>query len=445
MRRTAEIFQYVVGSAVFMGLGWQLPGNAAGVFLALWLCIVLRIEMRRAAPIVAIAALSLYETRFLLSGYTPFGTPSPWPPVAWVASAGMRGFVFGAFLGLGLVLKRLGLPRFYALLLGFTVACAGSFFALYAFRSGSLPDIPRGHEGVIRIALNQDLWAGLLLGTLTLLLGLWAFRLHRVPVWFSLSGAAGGAAGFALSLLLQEFAGLVGGDDAVEVLRPWILGATMGGACGGCALWLRNDLYGAMEDTAPEPWRDLDYKVLGLSTAAVLFLFYWLDSLNRSLAGTKDVMQPAEFLDSGWAFALFVCAFVGCLMLWAARSTTVAWQIAVTVPIFASLSGFLAYPSMGGHSASSLLFFITLLLVAGGVFLWQYRSSRPLAPMALGLLWIGAACALATAPAYVALFEWNVGTTVFRSVLLGVGTLYCTAALWSQWKINSARPAPRPA
>lgn len=448
MRRTAKIFQIVVGSAVFMGLGWQLPGNAAGVFLALWLCIVLRIEMRRAAPIIAIAAIGLALARpLMLIGAGPDLT-NLWSPLIWMGASGARGFTLGVFLGLGFVLKRLGLPKFYALVFGFLLPCAGAHFALHLLRSvgemESSLDTP-----LFRPLVDQDLRLGLLLGTITLLLGLWAFGLQRIPVRFALHGAAGGAAGFTLCLLLQgvsEKAGFLGAYDGVEVLRPWIVGASLGGAFGRCAFRFREGLSETMEATAPEPWRGLDYKVLGLSTAVLVFIVYLFGDLTVPPGVFEDAVHSGGFLDRGQAFALLNCALSCCLLLWSARSSGVAWQLAITLPVLASVNGLLARISMG-LQADSFGFMIglpllLLLLVAGRVYLWHARGNQPLTAMALGLLWICAGFALLTMPVDAILFERETDAAVFRAVLLGASTIYGTVALQIQWRLSGAPPAP---
>jgi hypothetical protein len=452
MRRTTEIFQYVVGSAVFMGLGWQLPGNVAGVFLALWLCIVLRIEMRRAAPILAIAALGLMEARLLLSGQRPPGFMFPWLPMAWLASGGLLGFTFGAFLGLGLVSERLELSKFYTLVICFTAVCLGTLYGAHSVRSNAIFGESASDSAVIRFTLYPDLWAGLLLGTLVMLLGLWAFGRQRMPMRFALYGAAGGAAGCTLWILLQWITRQTGPpvfESTLRILGPWILGASLGGACGWCALRHRDELSEITETTAPEPWCDLDYKVLGLSTGFVIFLVYLLGGLSAPLADAAVPLQAGGFFESEQAFAFVVCSIFSCLMLWSARSSTVAWQLAVTMPVFASVSGLLARLSMGVNSTSATfvigLPLLTLLFVAGGVCLWQSRANQPLACMALGLLWICSACALLIAPADNLLFKSGTGATVLRAMLLCAGTIYCTLALWHWRQLSGAPRAPRPA
>ncbi len=397
---------FVFTSAVLMCLGWGLRGYIGGgplgamipgAFIALWLCILLGIDGRRAALVAAFGAVGIGIGGEMTYGQT-LGLLRSNDTVAWgllgtVVKGGVWGLLGGALLGLGFVVQRLSFKQVALALL----ACACAMVVGIALINQ--PKLIYFSDPINKP--RDEVWAGLLFGAVALLLVLKRYKEIQVPGWFALYGTVGGMAGFGIGGALMAL-----GSRVEPPLRglPWwkfmefTFGACLGLAFGACALHLRKVLSEKLEAEAVPvvvPWRALGGAVVMLG----LGLVAWEATAEHlvtaaSESALRSALLPFAMVLLGYSTLAFV------LMLLSLRYTTLAWQTALTMTFIATIidlqddlageNGILVAASIRWAFVWSTLIVSALLVLA-----WQRSTAPRLQSALLALMWACTAVAYA--------------------------------------------------
>lgn len=392
-----ERIQYLLISAVLVCLGWGLRGYIGGgplgamipgAFIALWLCLLLGADVRRAGIVAAFGAVGIGFGGEMTYGQT-LGLLRDDDTLAWgllgtVVKGGVWGLLGGAVLGVGFIQHRLSHRQLAVLLGAFLIATWLGIVLI-------------NHPKLIYFSdpVNKpraESWAGLLFGALAILGLLRRHGLANVPGSFSLYGLLGGAAGFGIGGVLMAIGSRVG--SPLRELPWWkfmefTFGACLGLALGWCALALREQLRDAPESDPVKtcvPWRALATVTvfIGLSLVA------WNYTAEALIERAQDVPLPG-LTRPLLLVVLGYSALGAVLLLLAPRYNALAWHTAITMTFIASVIDLL--DDVGPDSQVNLsagmhwlLLFAAVMLTAALVMLWQ-RGSRPgLKPPLLGLI-----------------------------------------------------------
>jgi hypothetical protein len=292
--------------ALTMSLGWGLRGSIGGgplgamipgAMIGLVLCLLLG----RRSDAALIAALGAIGVGF--GGQETYGQTvglSLQPETFWWAILGfaIKGAVWGLLGGafIGIALDRI--PRKRAII-GFALMVAGTWVGW------QLINVPKLIYFSNRLDRpREELWAGLWLGGLLMLVWLRA----RVPTWFALYGLIGGGIGFAFGASLQPW----GRDVWAAMPLGWwkamelTFGALLGAAYGVCAWRFREALEDSPKAETPAP---RSYVAVAFAAVAIVLVI---------LAGE---VFPLRF---NYTLA---GAVLGSLVLY---SSALAWQTAIT-------------------------------------------------------------------------------------------------------------------
>ena len=406
MNRPSGFGSFVITSAVLMCLGWGLRGYIGGgplgamipgAFIALWLCMLLGIDGRRAALVAAFGAVGIGIGGEMTYGQT-LGLLRSNDTVAWgltgtVVKGGVWGLLGGALLGLGFVVQRLTVKQVCLALL----ACAAAMVVGIALINQ--PKLIYFSDPINKP--RDEIWAGLLFGAVALLAVLRRYKEIQGPGWFALYGTVGGMAGFGIGGALMALGSRV--EPSLRGLPWWkfmefTFGACLGLAFGACALHLRKVLSEKLDaEAAPVmvPWRALGGAVVMLG----LGLVAWEATAEHLVTAASESALRSAFLP--FAMVLLGYSTLGfVLLLLSLRYTTLAWQTALTMTFIATiidlqddLSG-----ENGIHVAASIRWafvWATLIVSALLVLAWQRRSAPRLQSALLCLMWACMAVAYA--------------------------------------------------
>jgi len=399
MNRAPNFVNYVMTTAVLICLGWGLRGYIGGgplgamipgAFLALWLCLLLGIEGRRAALIAAFGAVGIGFGGEMTYGQTLGFLRSDdtvlWGLLGTVVKGGVWGLLGGAAFGLAFVVQRLSARQLALALLAFLAAIVVGIALV------NQPKLIYFSDPINKP--RNEVWAGLLLGAVVLL-GM-IRGAGPLPLRFALYGAVGGAVGFGVGGVLMAI-----GYRLEPPFRglPWwkfmefTFGACLGAAYGFCALRYRDDLLQSGEESSggaagPRvPWAAIGGVLVFIGIALVA----WnntAEGLIELAAGLtpKAIVMPLVLVVLGYTTLGVV------LMLLAARSETLAWHTAITMTFLATIIDL--QDDLGpesGIEASALLrwglVLVALLLCAALTVAWQRNPRRELGTLLLGLMW----------------------------------------------------------
>jgi len=406
MPRPLSLVQFILSSAVLVCLGWGLRGYIGGgplgamipgAFLALWLCLLLDIEGRRAAIIAAFSAAGIGIGGEMTYGQT-LGFLRDADTVAWgltgtVVKGGAWGLLGGAILGFGFIAHKL---PFRQVAIAYGVLLAAIFLGIALVN----------HPKLIYFSdpLNKpraEVWAGLLFGALALLGYLRSIGQVGVPLRFALFGLAGGAAGFGIGGVEMAI-----GNSLEQPLKslPWwkfmefTFGALLGGALGACAWTLRDTLREEpKDDQAPSSPPLLP--MVGIALLAMFALVSW----NYTAEGLIETVYawPAAAVVIPLALVLLgYSTFASAFALASLRSETLAWQFAITLTFAATVVDLTDDFGPESGLQTSALFRGSLLLAAtalcaGLVIAWQRAQTLSLRVPLFGLMWACMAVAYA--------------------------------------------------
>jgi hypothetical protein len=354
-----------------MSLGWALRGFIGGgplgamipgAMIGLALCRLLRRESD-AALVAAFAAVGIgfggEETYGQTVGLSFLPETYWWALLGFAIKGAAWGLLGGAMIGIAFTRVRYRTPDLVA---GFGLLVAGTWAGWKLVNQPKLIyfsnrlDRPRA-----------EVWAGLILGGILLLLWLTRRGGGRMPARFALWGALGGGVGFSAGAAIQ-----VWGRPILPVfpLGWWkvmelTFGAVLGLAFGWCA-WRNRDELAAVKQTAPA--------ALKLPCAVYMAV---------TAIGIRLWLEPA-------LHTRFNYVIVGAILLsLALRSRTLCWQIAITLTVWAFAYDLLkGKPALPQWPLWTFVIAITLATV-----LMTARAPRTV-PMFLWITWTAVAVSL---------------------------------------------------
>ncbi len=389
--------------AVAMSLGWGLRGYIGGgplgamipgAMTALVLAALLR-QFRHAAWLAACGALGIGIGGQMTYGQTVGLSLRPetfwWAMLGFALKGGAWGLAGGAIFGAGLLRDRPGWSA-----RGFASALAAMLAATWAgWRFINVPKLVYFSDPINKP--REELWAGLLAGSVAFLLLAARGPHRRIPWRFAAWAGLAGAAGFALGAALQSWGRGLG---SLQWLDWWKgMEFTFGAGLGlgfGLAAWLsRNDL-----QSDPEPPR---------AGAAPVARSLFFAAAAAALVIGMEYRLPVRF-NYSVAAALALAA--------ALRSELLARHLAVTVTVAAfvlDLAG--NKPLISGAAGWALT-------AAAGIAsaLWVSATRAP-RTMSLYLMWAAVAVSLvktALPPGH-----WSPGHALTEAVFL-VLAVACT-------------------
>lgn len=398
MAKNPQRMAFLLGSSVLVCLGWGLRGYIGGgplgamipgAFLALWFCILLGIDGRRAGLITVFSAVGMGFGGEMTYGQTLGFLRSDdtlwWGFLGTAVKGGAWGLLAGAVIGMGFEAERLTL-RQVAETLGIFLVAMMIGIALI-----NQPKLLYFSDPINKP--RAEIWAGILFGAVALLWRLRALGVGRLPTAFALWGLAGGVIGFGVG------SGFLAVGDRLP--PPWHggpwwkfmefhFGAWLGLVYGACALRHRDALVQPLnppEPTSAPQWR-----------MALPFAFF----AGVALVGWNYTAEPLLNHAAGWPL-LALSKPIGMVLLgyglWGAvlllvslRWESIAWQTGITITFLATvmdLQDGLAEEN-GVQLAllwrSAMVLLATLATVAW-VLYWQASPRRRLAPLLLALIW----------------------------------------------------------
>ena len=196
-----KLWVYCLIPAVAMSLGWGLRGFIGGgpmgamipgAMVALLFCLILGLDKHTSAVLAAFGAIGVGFGGQMTYGQTIGFIVRPetffWGLLGLSVKGGIWGLIGGTFLGLGLVQRQVQRKD---LLIGLGLLLAGTLIGWKLINEPRLIYFSNPHDKP-----RAEIWAGLLVGTLSLL-GYLALKGHaKIPLSFALWGALGGAIGF---------------------------------------------------------------------------------------------------------------------------------------------------------------------------------------------------------------------------------------------------------
>lgn len=394
---------FVFHAAVLVCLAWGLRGYIGGgplgamipgAYLALWLSLLLHLDVRRASLVAVFSAAGIGIGGEMTYGQT-LGLLHKSDTLLWgllgtIVKGGVWGLLGGALLGLGFLAHRL---RLRTVAIALLILCVATMAGIALINQ---PKLIYFSDPVNKP--RDEIWAGLLFGAMALLAYLRSINEHVVPLRFALWGMLGGAVGFGVGGVLmaigwrlpQPYKGL-----------PWwkfmefTFGACLGASLGWAAQLQRDVLREGRAVKVPsgEGWKALAASVLLVVIGLVLWN-YTAEGLLAAIKSTemRALLMPLSMVLLG--YTALACVFI----LLGMRSETMAWQAAITVTLIASVidlqDGFVEDTGLQvgavlrwGMVWAALLASVMLVLA------WQRGRSRSLKLPLLGLLWADVAIA----------------------------------------------------
>jgi hypothetical protein len=400
---SSRFSKYVVIPAVLVCLGWGLRGYIGGgplgamipgAYLALWIALLLGLDLRRASLVAVFSATGIGIGGEMTYGQT-LGLLHKSDTLLWgllgtVVKGGVWGLLGGALLGFGFLAHRLSLRTVGIALLILCVATVAGIALINQPRLIYFSD-PINKP-------RDEIWAGLLFGAVALLAYLRFINEHIVPLRFALWGMLGGAVGFGVGGVLMAIGWRL--PQPYKGLPWWKFMEFTFGACLGASLgWAAQIQQDALREgnAAQEP-AGAGWKALGASVLlVVLGLVVWNYTAEGLIAAIKSTEMSALLMPLSMVllgYTALACVFI----LLGMRSETMAWQAAITVTLIASVvdlqDGFVEDPGLQvgavlrwGMVWAALIASVLLVLA------WQRGSSRSFKLPLLGLLWADVAIA----------------------------------------------------
>ena len=401
---TRPLWYWCVLGAVSMSLGWGLRGSIGGgslgamipgAMIGLVLCVLLG-RQSDSGVIAAFAAIGVgfggQETYGQTVGLSLQPDTFWWAILGFVIKGAAWGLLGGVFIGLALDRPH---HTNRQLLAGFVIMVIGTWLGWQYLNNPKLIyfsnrlDRPR-----------EELWAGLWLGGLLLLVWLRS----RVPSMFALYGAIGGGIGFGVGASLQPmgravWAGMpLGWWKAMELT----FGALLGLAYVLCAWSLRNQLAGGRSSAVAGPALPraflaaaiaivlaivsgqyvpvrFDYTIAGAVLASLILFsesLAWQTAITATCAAfTWDFLDYQTFAPPPLAWTFVVITTVVVTIIVARYPRTLAMLLLLTWTAVASAFRYLLPPStVGRESFTMLIVFVCLALVMSLMLL--RRSTR---------------------------------------------------------------------
>ena len=402
------VWFWCVLPAVTMSLGWGLRGFIGGgplgamipgVMIALALCLLLDRETD-AAWIAAFGAVGVgfggQETYGQTVGLSYQPETFAWAITGFAIKGAKWGLVGGAFLGIAFTLRKYSRRDLIA---AFAIMIAATYAGWKLINEPKLMyfsnrlDRPRA-----------ELWAGLLLGGLALLLWLSVKGGAKLPWRFALWGGLGGGVGFAAGAALQVWGR--GFSPAFPVgwwkMMEFTFGACLGAAYGYCAWRSRDELADAAQPATERPALGAAV-LLAVPALAIGLLYPNLGSrLSYTIAGAILLSLALYSKTLSWhiGITLTYCAFAidllrnrreyPELMMWVfVIVTTVAVAlyttrqprvrpmfllITITSVAMSMLKSFLPPVRLGGEPAMEGVFLLFAVLI--GVWAWRHQAGK---------------------------------------------------------------------
>lgn len=428
MKPLSPFLLFVANSAVLVCLAWGLRGYIGGgplgamipgAYVALWLSLLLRLDMRRASLLAVFGAAGIGIGGEMTYGQT-LGLLRDNETLAWgllgtVVKGGVWGLLGGTLLGLGFNAHRVSTRTVAAALLVMCVATVAGIALI------NQPKLIYFSDPINKP--RDEIWAGLLFGAVALLACLRFINEHIVPLRFALWGMLGGAVGFGVGGVLmaigwrlpQPYKGL-----------PWwkfmefTFGACLGASLGWAALLQQAELRaGAAARSVREavPWKAFGISVLVVAIGLVAWNYTAeaaIAAINAS--GLRAVVMPVAMVLLG--YTALACVF----MLLGLRSETLAWQAAITVTFIASVIDLQdGFAEDGGlHLGAGLrwgMVWVTLFVCVAMVLAWQRGARCGLKAPLLWLLWAGVSVAYLKLLCSSAVFGPNLEGSVLMRML----------------------------
>jgi len=310
--------------AVTMSLGWGLRGYIGGsslgamipgAMIGLALCLLLDRE-EDAAYIAAYSAIGVgfggQETYGQTVGLSFLPETYSWAILGFALKGGIWGFLGGAVMGIAFSPKP---QNKRSITWGFALMVAATYAGWKLINEPKLIyfsnrlDRPRA-----------ELWAGLVLGALALLLFLWQRGMGRLPWRFAFWGGLGGGIGFASGAALQVWGRGVDPNFAVGwwKMMEFTFGACLGGAFAFCAWLHRSEIRGgapAAEDLPP-PLRTALLAAVIVILMAVALHPRLGTRMNYTVVGALLLTLVLYWRPAAWQAAITTtyCAFAVDLM-----------------------------------------------------------------------------------------------------------------------------------
>ncbi len=365
----------VLTSAVAMWLGWGIRGqighaNGAmipGAFVALAISSLLRDKKFSPGLAVGLTAVGFgfgadettMETAGMLEGTNPHHLVNLKLALSGLALKGALWALFGG-LGLGLALAAY-LYHKRDIYIGALLLVAAFYAGVWAINKPKL---------LYFSVTRREIWGGLLLGGLALLIWLTVRGHTRIPLVMAGCAAAGGAIGYpiAVSLSAMGLHSTIGGVDWWKVAET-TFGAFMGAGIGIGTCLVKNQLpakeEAQPEESAPHPPAWL-LGLGGLLVAVVASLLY-------------QHVLPWIILG-----ALLWCA--------AFCDKVIAWHVGVTMTIFATAANVIDFWHREQHIGNAVVLWtlagLATVVVAWKVAGWSQETNRRVGHRAfLFLLW----------------------------------------------------------
>lgn len=390
---------FLLSSAILVSLGWGLRGYIGGgplgamipgAFLALWLCLLLGIEGRRAALITVFSAIGMgfggEMTYGQTLGFLHRDETLWWGILGTVVKGGVWGLLAGVFIGLGFVVDRL-CPR--------QVAVAFGIFLVATVLGVALINQPK----LIYFSdpINKpraEIWAGLLFGAIALW---WALRragAGPLPGAFARWGLLGGMIGFGVGGGLMAIGHRL---DEPWQSGPWWkfmefhFGLWLGLVYGACAYRYRAALISTATPGDVPPRQNLPAATVLLTIFAGVVLVGWNYTAEPAL--DTSATWPMLFITKPIGMVLLGYTLWGAVLLLSSlRWETIAWHTGITVTFLATVLDL--QDGLGEEKGidvpllwRSALVLTALVPTVVLLVRWQSHPQRRLAPLLLALLW----------------------------------------------------------
>lgn len=387
--------------ALTMSLGWGLRGSIGGgplgamipgAMVGLALCLLLGRDVD-AGRVAAMAAVGVgfggQETYGQTVGLSMQAETFRWAMLGFALKGAAWGLLGGA--AIGVALERIEARR---AALGFGLMALGTWIG---WKAVNVPKLIYFSNRLDRP--REELWAGLLLGGLVMLVGLRSRIASRFAMW----GAIGGGVGFAFGASLQPW----GRDVWPAMPLGWwkgmelTFGALLGLAYGWCAWRYRDDLP-VKTPVAPTPHLPIAFLHAGatialtiladrylpgrfgytLSGAVLLVLVIFSESLAWQTAITAtyaafawDLARNQKLAPewAAWAWVIATAAIVCVVVARRARPRTMFLLVTLTA-VATAFRHILPPSSPGPEPVTMLLVFVAMAAAASGLEMMRYRS-----------------------------------------------------------------------
>jgi len=357
--------------AVTMSLGWALRGYIGGgplgamipgAMVGLALCLLLDREAD-SALIAAFAAIGVGFGGQMTYGQTVGLSFVPetfyWGITGFAVKGAAWGFLGGATIGIAFARERYNAKD---LIVGFGLMLFGTWIAWKLINEPKLIYFSNRYDKP-----RPEIWAGMILGAVLLLLWLSWRGGARLPWRFALWGGLGGGVGFASGACFQVW----GRQIVLDFPLGWwkvmelTFGAILGLAYGWCALRHRAELVPAREPPAHRiaPWTALALAAVAIAAGILL----------------EPVLHTR-----------FTYTIAGALLLSLALfSETLCWQIAITLTYCA-----FAYDFLRNKPALPALPMWTFVVVTTCAVAFVTSRSPRMHPIFLWITWTAVAMSL---------------------------------------------------